>query len=611
MKRRVGGAVVFAVAACLYLPTIGYQFAYDDVRIIADNPLLHSLYNWREIISSPWWENALYRPLTSLTLAADWSLGGGRPALFHLSNLLLHAIASLLVYRLAYRLFGGAVALVAALVFAVHPVHVEAVANVVGRAEVLATLFTVLAVLLYAADGDLAARGEARSLRRRLTSFGTLAAALCAFASKESAFALPALLLLIDWWCARRANEQFATRIRRHLALWSTCVGVTVVWLWLRAVIIGDVAGTVAAPGLEGLGLVDRTLAMLPVAIQYARLLFFPARLSADYSPDFLPLTTGFSLRLVAGALVIAAALFMAVAARRRQPGITFSIVWIGLSLFIVSNILVPTGIALAERTLYLASVGACLFVGLAWDRLFARIPAAAVAAALLAITAGGARTLTRASIWRNNDTLFPQLVRDAPGSYRGYWVAGMLAYKAGDPRGGEKLVRKGLLVYPLVGAMWRDFAEQLQVEGRWTEAADCFWTVFRLDSTSISDAARAVMAGLQGGNVDSAEARLRVAAAKDREGNRDLKLAASHVAMARRQPLRALALRHELALASPDVWEYWLLTAKAAMEGHDCAALGESLKRLEMLRPALSDLRRLREGADRIDCREGADGAH
>lgn len=603
MNQRAGGVVVFAVAACLYLPTIRYDFAYDDVRIIAGNPLLHSLHNWRVIVSSPWWENALYRPLTSLTLAIDWSVGGGRPALFHLSNVILHAIASLLVYGLACRLVGRPAGLVAALLFAVHPVHVEAVANVVGRAEVLATLFTILAALAYAADGDLAARGDAGSARRWLTSLGTLAAALCAFASKESAFALPALLLLVDWWDAREVGEPFATRIRRHLVVWSACVGLTVAWLWLRAGIIGDVAGTVAAPGLQDLGLVDRTLAMIPVAVQYARLLFFPARLSADYSPDFLPLTTDFSLRVVAGLLVIAAALFTAVTARRRQPGMTFSIAWIGASLFIVSNILVPTGVALAERTLYLASVGACLLVGFVWDRLFACIPAAAMVAALLAIMVGAARSLTRTAIWRSNDTLFPQLVRDAPGSFRAYWVDGMLHYQAGDRRSGEGLLRKGLHVYPLTGSMWRDLGNRLQEDGRWKEAASCFWTAFRLDSTSISDAARAVMAGLQGGNVDSAEARLRMAAAMDRDGNMDLKLAASHVAMARGQPLRALSLRHELALASPSVWEYWYLTAKSASEGHNCTALLESLDRLDRLQPRLPDLRRLREGADQMHC--------
>lgn len=606
MKRWVGGTAIFAVAAALYAPTLRYSFTYDDVPIIAGNPLLHSLHNWRQIVASPWWENGLYRPLTSLWLAADWSVGGGQPAVFHLTNLLLHALASVLVYYLALRMLTPMAALAAAMLFAVHPVHVEAVANIVGRGEVLAGLFTVLAVIAYSADGDLASTGETRSPRRRAVTGGTILATIAAFASKESAFALPGLLLMADWLAARQAGEPFSARLRRHAWLWASSVVLLIGWLWMRAEIVGSLAGTYPAPGLEGLGVPGRAIAMMPVAVEYLRLLFFPVRLSADYSPDFLAVSAGLSLRVITGALVLAGGAMVVVAAWRRSPGVVFSLGWMGASLIIVSNVVVPTGNLLAERTLYLASVGACLLLGLASERLFARAPVVAVAAVGVLVLAGAGRSLARSTIWRSNETLFPQLVRDAPGSFRAYWVDGMLHYKAGDRPGGERLIRKGLRVYPLTGSMWRDLGNRLQEDGRWIEAADCFWTAFRINSTSIDDAARAVAADVQGGEIDTAEVRL---GAAQRSGESlALKLAASHVAMARGQALRATRLRREVASASPLVWEYWHLTAEAASEARDCPVLLESLDRLTRLNPQLAELPRLRDGAGRIGCRGNAD---
>ena len=177
-------------------------------------------------------------------------------------------------------------ALAAALLFAVHPIHVEAVASVVGRAEVLATLFAVAAALLYRAHGRAdPSPGKSRSV----LTVGVLAAVLLALASKESAFATPGLLLLMDWAGAREEGVPAATRFRRHAGLWGTTVLLTAAWLVLRARILGGLAGDYPAPGLGGTTAWQRVLIMLPLVPEYVRLLLFPARLSADYSPNFCP----------------------------------------------------------------------------------------------------------------------------------------------------------------------------------------------------------------------------------------------------------------------------------------------------------------------------------
>jgi hypothetical protein len=612
VNRRLGALLVFLCGVALYGPTLRYAFTYDDLPIIVNQPVLHSLGHWREILAVPWWKSDLYRPLTSLTFAADWSLSGGNPTLFHLNNALLHGVASALVFLLALDLIPYAAALVAGLLFAVHPVHVEAVANVVGRAELLATGFTLLAALAYRADGNLAADGDTATWARWLTSFGTLGAVLCGLASKETAFAAPGVLLLIDWLAARRAGETFLRQFGRHWVLWAATVALALEWLWIRAIVSDNPIGTYPAPGLEGLGVTGRALVMLPVVIQYARLLFLPTRLSADYSPDFLPIADHVTPGVVGGALLLAACVGLAVAARRRVPAVSFGLAWIGGTLLIVSNLIVPSGIVLAERTLYLASVGACLLLAVGWDVLRRRAGAGAVGAIAVLIAAGAIHSLMRSEVWRSNETLLPQLVRDAPGSFRSDWVAGMLAYRSGDRKSGEQLLRRGLRTYPMVGNMWDNLALELQHERRWAEAADLFWTAYRVDSNMVASAAMAVGAGIQAGKMDSAESRLRVALAKHPEDD-DLKIAASHLALAKGEPVRALTLRRDVAIRAQDA-VYWYLTADAARQAKLCPSLVVALERLRIREPNFPGLAQLRDSSAAMGCRlpgatAGSDG--
>ena len=145
--------VVGTAAVVVYLGALWNRFALDDNPVVLFNPLVHSPGGvWRAFLTSYWPPQVgggLYRPLTIATYAIDWKIG--HVAWFHAVNVLWHAAASVMVAVLTRRLSGERAALVSGLLFAVHPVHVEAVANVVGRAELMAALFALLAV--YAALG--------------------------------------------------------------------------------------------------------------------------------------------------------------------------------------------------------------------------------------------------------------------------------------------------------------------------------------------------------------------------------------------------------------------------------------------------------------------------
>ncbi|HEX9581385.1 MAG TPA: hypothetical protein VF970_09810 [Gemmatimonadales bacterium] len=576
--------VAMLVAAGAYAVTAGYQFVYDDVHIIQNKTLLHSLANWRQILTTTWWGYALYRPVTELTFALDWAVSGGDPRWFHVVNVVLHAVTSGLVFLLARTGLGTLGAGAAALAFAVHPVHVEAVANVVGRAEVLAACCALAAVLAYRADGALARRGKG-GLLRLATSFGALAALGLALGAKETAFAVPGLFLLSDWLDAGAHDERAGLTWRRHAMLWIAAVALSLEWLWLRAGVVGDLAGDHAAPGLEGEGLPARVLVMAPVVLEWVRLLWAPVRLSADYSPDFFPADATLTPRGVVGLVTLVTLCWLGFRARRRAPMITLGLAWMGGTLLIVSNLVVPTGVLLAERTLYLPSVGAALAFGwlVAWTEASWR--RVGVAVATIAVAAGLVRTATRLPIWTDNNHFFPQLVRDAPGSYKSYLVAGALSYDAGDRPRGEALIRRALTVYSLHPQVWETLAYRLEEDRRWDEAARHFRAAFLLDSMRLEAGARAVVSFLRAAMVDSAEAVARRMETVS-PGDYRYQAARAEIAAAKARPLEAMTWRRRVAWQHPGAWQSWYLTADAAARAGFCWEAQRSLARTRVLQP-------------------------
>jgi hypothetical protein len=595
---RVTLAACVLLAVGTYAQTVGFRFVYDDVEIVQRNAVLHSLAGWREILTQTWWGHYLYRPFTEVVFAVEWALGGGHPGPFHAVNVLLHGVVTALVYLVARDGLGPLGAGAAALVFAVHPVHVEAVAGIVGCAELLAALFTLAAALAYRADGRLAAVGGG-SWRRIVTSFGTLTAVGFGLASKESAFAAPGVLLLMDWWETRRTGEALSRTFRRHGVLWFATVALSLEWLWLRAGMIGSLAGDHPAPGLEGAGLVGRALVMAPVVLQYVRLLFFPLKLSADYSPNFLPAVPRLTVAGVVGVLVLAAAVVLVVRARHRAPAVSFGLAWMGGTVLVVANLIAPTGVLLAERTLYLPSVGAAILVGWLAASSEASWRHAGVGLAAVIVGLGMTRTLVRLPVWRDDPGFFGHLIQDAPGSYRSYGLAGVDAYSRGHHEAGEALLYRALGICPLCPTVWQTLAVELQRDGKWAEAARAYKLAYRVDSTWVEGAAYGIVAYVRAGMLDSAES---LADTVAHHAPHDLEYlgARAQIARAQDRPLEEMTWWRQVAWEVPDNWQWWLFTAEAALRARSCWEARRSVRRVRELNPTFKALpgleRRLRE---------------
>jgi len=408
---RIGLVTVFAAAVLLFLPTIRYGWVQDDRGIIALNPAVHSFSAAVRAADKAYWpppsQAGLYRPLTILSFAVDWQLSGGRPGWFHAVNTLLHATAALLVVLVLARWLPGAAAVVAGLLFAVHPVHVEGVASLVSRAELLVAVGLLAAVL---------------AARRGWWTVAIICAAVAMF-SKEHGVITGVVILLDNWLQPAEQRRWYPTPFYAGLGL--ATAGFLVVWALVGRNAVADVA-----PPFLGTGAGGRLAVALPAVLRAARLLVWPLDLSADYGPQVIPVGGGASSAAVGGVVVVAGALYLVLWCSPRSPLISFAAAVAALAYLPTSNLLFPSGVVLAERNLYLPEllIAAAVGLGAGWatQRWGERRMWVGGAVLLIALAA---RSAARLPVWRSNKDFLLTTLQEHPESYRAHeWAAAVLA---------------------------------------------------------------------------------------------------------------------------------------------------------------------------------------
>jgi hypothetical protein len=473
-------------------------FTYDDVYIIQLNGIVHSLHEWWRLFTYSYWPRLYgsdgYRPLTMLAFAIQWVTGGGAPWVFHATNIALYGAITIAVFRLASALLPPAAAWFAAALFAVHPVHVEAVANIVGQSELSVALLLIIAVGLYV-RGRLTSDGGRLTVRAGIVICACYAAALFA---KEHAIVLPALLVAAEIMViddARPMRRRLVTM--RPLLLW--LVLVAVLYIGARDIVKGgNISGFQPFVVFQALDLsyANRVLTMIGVVPSWVRLLLWPAHLSTEYAPPYIDVAQGPSVLQLPGLLLLIGILGLGVALwRHRGLGrvASFGIAWLCVTLLPTSNFVVPAGIILSERTLFLPSVGALLAVGALVARLqgelvrarqfgHARIVRIVVGTASGAILIGGCwRSLTRTSVWHDNERLFSQAVADAPLSYRASYILGAWLFMTGRKAEGEHYYRHALKLFPYDPFMAYNLALQYQTSHMYKAAIPLYRWAFEI----------------------------------------------------------------------------------------------------------------------------------
>ncbi len=423
-----GRAALFAalLAVVVYLPAARNRFALDDVQIVERNPVAHSVPAAAAAFARPYWPPehgaGQWRPAVILSFALDWQISGGDPTWLHASNILLHALVTALVVLFLARYVTTIGALAGGILFAVHPVHVEAVANLVGRAELLAAC-GLLGALLFARAVRRRRAAQAASL---LPEAGLVACVAFALLSKEHAAIAVALLWLDD---RARPDETERLPLRDYAAV----IGVTLVWLTARQFIDRGASFANVAPAFIGLGAVGRLSTMLPVVLVVTRLMVWPWDLSYDYRPRVIDRLEDPTLVGVLGLLLLAALLALALLAWRRHRTASLGLLIILAAWLPTSNLLFPTGIVLSERTLYLPSVGLVLLAAYGVDAMARRrLTRAALLVPTLVALPLAARTWTREDVWQSTRSLVLHGLVSQPESYavheavaRALWLRG------------------------------------------------------------------------------------------------------------------------------------------------------------------------------------------
>jgi len=450
------------------LPYIGilrndFAYTYDDRVLILDNPYVHNFQHLREVLTTTLFSSLgaqggtpYYRPLATLCFLFCYQIFGPVAYGFHLVSLLLHAAAAGVLFLLAEQLLGDRVAAFAAAgLFALHPVHVEAVAWISAVTDLEVTLFYLLTFwcfLRIAAPG-----GE----RRIWAAAAMTASFVLAIFSKEQALTLPLLALVYEhFYRGDRGETTPFQKMLRYGPLWLVGLG----YALLRVRLMGVFAHTT---GMHPIDLPETLLSALALVGQYLGILLWPARLSAFHpfhaSINFLeiPVLVG------VGALGLCAYLFFDLW-RRARPA-SFGIPWLFFTLAPVLNARLMSAYVFGERYAYLPSVGFCIVAGWAcatlWQAASSRrevlrttlLVAGCVVASLCAL-----RISVRVLDWQDDITLFTQALAAEPGDYRCHDALGLAYWIRGDSDKAEREWQETLRLEPnnnqtleLLGALY------------------------------------------------------------------------------------------------------------------------------------------------------------
>lgn len=480
LQRQAAPSVAAALTALLiFAACLGADYVFDDVGILLLDERIADPALWGRFFTESYHGGVdnLYRPLTSLTLAGQWWLHGDAAWAFHGVNWALHAGASAAVAALALRLCGRGAAWVAGLLFAAHPVHAEAVVGVVGRAELLAALFTLVALLL---------------ALRPPTRGGVLGIAACCVAallSKEQGMLAPFLVLGI--YLARPPTLDPAARARLKLLAILLCWTLAgyiaareslLKFWWDRSLLDWSINPLAR-------GDADRGLMPLVLLGRYVALLAAPLRLSIDYGGDVI----GWRVRwgepfVYLGAATALAWIALAAAAWRRGARATLFLLGASAVTYgLVSNAVALIGGNFGERLIYLPSAFALVLAGAALARLPRQAAAPLVGAIVIALAV---RSATYAWQWRDRQTFYEAQLAQQPRSVRLHMLVAHGLAERGRLDEAAEVLRRGRDALPDYHDVWFHSGLIARQRGDLPEAERFFARAFDLQPLVKSDLA-------------------------------------------------------------------------------------------------------------------------
>ncbi|MEO0339466.1 MAG: tetratricopeptide repeat protein [Bacteroidota bacterium] len=445
-SQRLHWIVIFAIGFLVYANTLGHDYTQDDAIVITENMFTtkgisgfggilqyDTFYGFfKEEGKANLVTGGRYRPFSLLTFAVEYSIFGENPAVSHLLNALLFAFTALMIYWVLLRLipvgkYGTEayfIALATALLFAVHPIHTEAVANIKGRDEILAFL------------GSLGALYFALQAFEKKQWLPHLWGALCLFAgmlSKENAITFVAIIpLTLYFFTTAKTADLFKVGLP-YLAA-------ALVFIGMRSAVVPFSLGEKSYELMNNpflrlengryvaISFGEQMATVMYTLGKYVQLLIFPHPLTHDYYPKHIDLKTWGDPMVLLSLVLYIGMIAYAIWGLRQKDWLSYGILFYLLSLSIVSNVVFAIGTNMAERLIFMPSVGFCFIVAVLLYRLGKRLAPnkklkqfkqLQIPLLLLGVfgIALAAKTVMRNTAWKDNYTLFTTDIQTSQNS--------------------------------------------------------------------------------------------------------------------------------------------------------------------------------------------------
>lgn len=486
--------VAALIGMAIYAVTIGGTYIYDDVAIVRDDRRMHDADLWPLLWSRDYAYNVdehdgsvdnLYRPLASQSFAVEVWLYGDRPGPMHATNVVLYGGCCALVSLLGRRLGGPKLSWIAGCLFAAHPVHADVVCSLVGRAEIMALLGILGALLIHLSGPP--------SLERTL---GILLCTAFSILSKEQGMLIPFLLLVAEPVRRRIVPPPENAKLAREdmrilIGTLALTVGLYVIvreqflglhFAWERSNLDPAVQPMIWSRGA------DRALMPLVLLGRYASQLTFPTHLSFDYSGRAIGwVVSPADPYLYAGAFAALLGIAgLAIAVSRKAWTALFLLAGLALTYGIVGNVLFLIGTNYGERLMFTPSTFFVLLVGMA----IARTPVrgAMVVTAALCV-AGAAFSANYARRWNDRTAFYRWSLRNEPKAMRVHQTLLAELIKEGKLDEAAEVAASGRAVMPEYWDVFLNSALVAEKRGRWDEAEGYYATAMKLKPGIASNA--------------------------------------------------------------------------------------------------------------------------
>lgn len=452
----------FVLTFLIYGQSLWGSFVFDDRGIIEHQELLGSVQNIFQVASFPYWtvDAGLYRPVTLLSYLFNNLIFGPDAWGFHLVNLLIYFGICASIYLLIKRLFESDwFACLSALIFLVLPIHTEVVANITGRSELLALLFSLLTLLEFT-------RSKPSPWRSGLW-------VLLAIGAKETAIAVGPLVLLVIFW--REGGMSLEIIKKYFLELSGVLIG-ALTYFFLRYFVLGTehflgVETSIIENPLLFAEPLHRIGTALSILWMYISKSLWPANLCSDYSFNQIPVITSWSeptVLLGAGVLLVSfVSIFVFI---KRLPVISFAFATFFFGFIVVSNIPFPIGTIAGERLFFFPSLGIAILLALVLSKIrWQWIPIAL-------IVCYGIVSFNRQSDWLTEEKLFLSAAECSPNSVLSLSNAGTAYYFRGEYEKAAEVLERSRDIKPVYSKGLNNLGLVYWKQGRNEEAKQLYY---------------------------------------------------------------------------------------------------------------------------------------